>query len=282
MVESDFETFQRMLDSACGLISRGRYTPNAEAAAIFFEAMRPYTLRQFSEALTRHMKDPERGKFAPVPADLIAKIDLAGDGRPGPEEAWAMIPDDESATVVWTDEMADAYGLCAPLLARRDRVGARMAFKERYERSVALARHSGLGVRWSVSLGHDLEQRKRALMAAVEAGRITAAIAHEAMPALPAPAEAVSALPPPNEKAKAGARAELRMLAGSMRTDPADPLAWAKDLRTKEQGGIRLTDAQRKAWRDALDRTTPQQPGGSFNPIPDHLLPPGMRKGRVA
>lgn len=283
MVDDDFDTFTAMLDSVSGLISRGRYTPNAEGAAIFFNALRAYDLATVSAAFSAHVKDPARGKFAPTPADIIAQIDAhSSDGRPGVEEAWAMIPVDEAATIVWTAEMAEAYGACAPLLARGDGVAARMAFKEVYERSVALARHSGRGVEWSASLGHDLEQRKRALQAAVQAGRISERIAHEAMPALPAPREEVAKLPTPNSSAKAKAQQKLKELAARFRGETTENKDWAQELRQKEKSGERLTEAQRLAWREALDKGEPNQTVGAFTPIPEHCLPPGMRKGAKA
>lgn len=44
---------------------------------------------------------------------VISRID---DGRPGPEEAWAMIPKSEFSSVVWTAEMAEAFGISYKLI----------------------------------------------------------------------------------------------------------------------------------------------------------------------
>jgi hypothetical protein len=86
---------------------------------------------------------------------LAAIIDRLDDGRPGPQEAWAMIPTDEQDSVVWTDEMAEAYGLAAPLLADGDRIAARMAFLEAYQAAVHRARAERRPPRWFPSLGMD-------------------------------------------------------------------------------------------------------------------------------
>jgi hypothetical protein len=280
MRKEDFSAFAEMLDAVCSLLSRDSYAPSTQNTALFFRALSKYSLEDVRFALDAHVSDPVRGKFAPTPADLIAQIDAhTSDGRPGVEEAWALIPMGEDATIVWTAEMAEAYGTCSPLLLRGDTVAARMTFKEVYERSVALARHSGRAVEWSVSLGRDLEQRKRALQSAVQAGRISEQIAHEAMPSLPAPSQELARLPPPNASAKARAQAALKELATKFQGDESSNKGWAEELRRKEKAGERLTESQRLAWREALDRGSPNQPMGAFTPIPEHCLPPGMRKG---
>lgn len=282
MLESDLESFENMLDSVSGLISRGRYTPNAEATALFFNAMRGYDLAIVSAAFTAHVRDPVRGKFAPTPADLIAQIDAGvPDGRPGADEAWAMMPMGEEQTVVWTSEMAEAFGICAPLVKAGDKVGARMAFREAYERIVALAKREGKLPKWEVSLGSDVQLRKQALTKAVEQGRLTAEAAYDACPALPMPQSKRLSLPAPNKAGRAAYREMVTQVAQRLTTDgdQIDRLAWARELRDQEKAGKPLTQGQKDAWRNALDTPAAHQGlAGSFTPIPDHLLPPGMRK----
>ncbi len=123
--------------------------------------------------------------------DVVSRID---DGRPGPEEAWAMIPKDEAGSVVWSEEMALAFGVARHLLDEGDSVGARMAFKESYAKHVSVARDQGRPVRWSPSLGHDPRGRDAALSEAVTAGRLTYEHAQELSPALAAPSINVLAL----------------------------------------------------------------------------------------
>ena len=102
-------------------------------------------------------------------ADILARLD---DGRPGAEEAWAMIPRDESASICWSGEMAIAWGVARPLMDEGDQVAARMAFREAYAREVEQARAAGREASWSVSLGTDPAHRERVILEAVDAGRI--------------------------------------------------------------------------------------------------------------
>ncbi|HFT8649464.1 TPA: hypothetical protein ACGSS8_001120 [Pseudomonas aeruginosa] len=97
--------------------------------------------------------------------ELTGKLTLAAilqrvqavDGRPEPNEAWALALEasDERATVVLTPEIQEALTIAAPILEARDKVGARMAFISAYERAVSRSRREALPVEWRVSLGHD-------------------------------------------------------------------------------------------------------------------------------
>lgn len=174
MTETDIDKFTAALDGACALLSRGSYQPNVESTLLFFRSMQAYPLSTVLRALTAHVSDPQRGRFVPVPADLIAQIDgaAANDGRPGAEEAWAIAvrAADEAATIVWTEEMAQAWGACSSVMNLGDEVGARMAFKEAYNRLVEDARRLQRPVQWTPTLGHDLAQRHEALSRAEVAG----------------------------------------------------------------------------------------------------------------
>jgi len=103
-------------------------------------------------------------------ADIISRLD---DGRPGAEEAWSMLPKQECDTVVWTNEMAVAYGVAAPLIELGDLVAARMAFKESYAKQLTQAQTDGVPVKWLTSLGHDPHGRAGPVRAAVVAGKIS-------------------------------------------------------------------------------------------------------------
>lgn len=107
----------------------------------------------------------------PTVNDIISRIE-SRDGRPGAEEAWAMIPKSEDGSVVWTDEMSGAYGLAAPLIKSGDEVGARMAFKEKYAALVKESRIEKLPPRWSMSPGYDPAGRETAIREALRLGRL--------------------------------------------------------------------------------------------------------------
>lgn len=177
MRESDFLAFSELLDGCYALLGRDK-APNATAKALFFRALGPHSLEAVRAGFDAHVKDPKRGRFAPMPADVIEQIEglVADDGRPGAEEAWAMCcrAADESETLVWSAEMSEASAVASPLMQEGDQIGARMAFKEAYGRMVDDARRARRPVSWSVSLGHDVNKRHGALVAAEARGLLTA------------------------------------------------------------------------------------------------------------
>ena len=145
-------------------------------AEIFFAAMAQYPLPIVREALNRHLQDPEGGRFAPKPADLIRQIVTAkaADGRPGRDEAWAIAQraSDEYETVMVSDEILGALEVARPLLEGRDKVAARMAFLEAYDRLVADKRSTGEPFKWRLSLGIDKSKRANAIQLAHASGQI--------------------------------------------------------------------------------------------------------------
>ncbi len=151
------------------------------AARVFVADLSAYPERAVIAALARCRKEV-RGLL--TVQDVVTRLD---DGRPGADEAWSMMPFDEAQSVVWSDEMAEAFGVCCPLLDEGDRVAARMAFKEAYTRLVAKARDAGKPVNWTPSLGHDPRGRESALAVAVNAGRLSVEHAQSICPELPAP-----------------------------------------------------------------------------------------------
>ncbi len=191
MCEGDFDEFVRLLDDAY-VFQREKLTP--EAKAVFFRAMAAYPVAVVRAAMSAHMIDPKVGKWAMQPADLIAQIQSAagGDGRPGAEEAWAiaLTSRDEAQTVVWTQEIAEAFAACRPVLEASNAISARMAFVEAYTRLIAAARAGAVPVQWWASLGWDLRMREAALTKASSAGLL--------------PAPTVAAMLPPPVGAQSG------------------------------------------------------------------------------
>jgi len=141
------------------------YTP--AAAAMLASDLTGYDERAVMAALTRCRKELD-GKPFNVAA-IIARID---DGRPGVEQAWAMLPHDENTSAVWTDEMAQAWGIAQPLLAEGDKIGARMAFKEAYTKFINDARDQKIPPKWTPTFGCDFGGRQAALIEAVRHNRI--------------------------------------------------------------------------------------------------------------
>jgi hypothetical protein len=152
MRDTDYHEFTAMLDQVANVLTRGQYKPDAAATALWFRALSAYELAQVRAAFDAHMHDPDRGRFFPTPADIIGKA--VGRGRPKPDEAWAIALKaiDESASLQWTDEIAEAWGIAKPVLDAGDEVGARMAFREAYER--ICVERGAQPVRWWQSIGH--------------------------------------------------------------------------------------------------------------------------------
>lgn len=110
-------------------------------------------------------------------------IDRIPGGHPGPEEAWAIVSKsmtDESATILWTDEIRSAYGVALAL--SDDPVAARMAFKEQYINRISEARQMNSQPNWSVSLGADKAGRELAIMEGVKQGRLKVEYAQKLLP----------------------------------------------------------------------------------------------------
>lgn len=158
------------------------------AARMFVDDLSRFPEQAVINALSRCRREV---KGVLTVQDVVSRLD---DGRPGPEEAWAQMPFDEADSVVWSDEMAEAFGVARLLLAEGEKVAARMAFKEAYIRLVSSARDAGVPVRWTPSLGHDKRGRDGVLSDAVAKGRLSYSHAQELSPMLPAPAANILAL----------------------------------------------------------------------------------------
>lgn len=111
--------------------------------------------------------------------EILARIN---DGRPNADEAWAMVPQNELASVVWTDEMAKAWGIAMPLLEAGDVSNARTTFREVYDKAVLEARIRHDPPHWTPSLGRDIADRERTLLDALHRHRLSAAHVAQLLP----------------------------------------------------------------------------------------------------
>jgi hypothetical protein len=122
-------------------------------------------------------------------------LDRMPGGHPGAEEAWAIVSaaigprgiEREDVSIVWTDEMREAFGVALPL--GQDKVAARMAFKEAYTARVSAARANRQRPQWAVSLGYEPQGREVAVQQALSRNQISQAHAALLLP----PAEPVAA-----------------------------------------------------------------------------------------
>ena len=250
MVETDAGPFVAMLRDVFGLYPQAKPLTEGQVA-MFFRALAAYPVEVVAAGLDAHVKDGQRGRFPPTPSDVIAQIDgrKADDGRPGADEGWAIAvrARDESATVVWTEELAQAWGVARSVIDLGDEVGARVAFREAYERLVTEARRAGVAPRWTASLGTDPGQRVATVREAVAAGRI----GHSALPALEAPKRDPAALEPLLQSAQMPwhVREELlavraKLVDGSIDGMPPDP--HGEDFIAKKRTDDLKREAQRR------------------------------------
>lgn len=143
------------------------------------EKLDRFSPEQVERALSR-CEDECKGRI--TIADVISRID---DGHLGADEAWALMPQSEADTVVWTTPMMQAYDIAKDLLP--DRVAARMAFKDSYNRSIQVLKEittSDHRPVWWISIGQASVHRDRVVKDAIQRGRIQIEYVAKVLPEL--------------------------------------------------------------------------------------------------
>ena len=207
---------------------RHRSAPGPKEMAVWMGTLTNYPSTAILHAMGLHTR---RAKNAPTPADIVEILD-AMDTRPSPQEAWAycQAAENESMTIVWTQEMAQAWGVAFPLIQEGDRVAARMTFLEQYRILVDWARERHAPAHWMPSFGRDPAQREGAIRQAIEQGKLHAESAERLLPGGPSSGELRTlALAAPDEKTRASFRKlaqkflpQIRERLDRVRTAPAD------------------------------------------------------------
>lgn len=184
MTRDDFDEFDRAYSAAWAFHKEPTATMIAEA----FRVLSGFPLRAVLAGIDAHSRDSQRGQYGPKPADIVFQIERFAPEleRPTADEAWAMCPHSEAETVVWTTEIAEAFGLACGV-DESDRIGRRMAFKGAYERLVGRAKANFEPVRWVVSVGHDATAREAVISDSVRLGRLSRDQAAEYLTHSPAP-----------------------------------------------------------------------------------------------
>lgn len=256
MLTSDRGEFTKLLAATMDVYGRPITTAFVD---IFFSALTPYDFATVREALSRHLQDPDGGRFAPKPADLIRQIQngKAADGRPGREEAWAIaqLAADESRTVVLSDEIIGALEVARPLLEVRDKVAARLAFTEAYDRLVSEKRAAAEPMNWHVSLGTDKHGRIQAIEQAKILGR------------LPAPTADLMIADMRETPVSADGLAIAGLLGGPSNAKPEDLRAKWKELRKQvagkaKQDKLELNRRQMLEAEEELERMREEKESG--------------------
>lgn len=117
----------------------------------------------------------------PTVSDIVSRIQQQ-DGRPGVEEAWAMVPKSEADSAVVNDEIMTAWGTVRDLIQAGDLIAARMGFREAYLKIVDKNREQKKPVNWFATLGHDKTARETVIRDALEKNRLTHSQAEALLP----------------------------------------------------------------------------------------------------
>jgi hypothetical protein len=152
------------------------------------QPMADLAIKEMADDLARHPQENVLAALRRCRSELKAIrygdiLDRLPGGHPGPENAWSIVQrgmQNEALTMVWTDEMREAYGVAAAL--SDDPVAARMAFKETYQQLVSVSRSKNAPVNWSVSQGTDKSDRELQITEAVKAGRLRLEYAKRLLP----------------------------------------------------------------------------------------------------
>lgn len=160
----------RFLEAITGCAAVYRIELKAPQLAIYWEILKDFELQDVIEAITKHLKS---SKFFPAPAELLEYIPAAFSSKHiGADEAWAIVVEsfDEESTVVTTQQIAEARGIALHIYQSGDEVGARVAFRDAYNRIVKTAPEPS----WFVSEGFDKARKADAVAMAVQLGRLPA------------------------------------------------------------------------------------------------------------
>lgn len=153
---------------------------------LYWEDLGHLPIETIEAAASAHRRDPDRGRFFPKPADLLAKV--PGHAPMTADEAWGLCLTsfDESDTAIMNEAIDAGRAAALPVWDQGDKIGARMAFRSAYDRAVSMTPR----ITWRLSLGWDREKQEQAAEKALKAGWLT----HDAvMDYLPAPEPAGAA-----------------------------------------------------------------------------------------
>jgi len=170
MQYSDGDTFKKKLNGV--LMTYGHDAASREVFGVWWSALKTFLYQDVEIAMDRHV---QRGKFSPKPAEIIELL-ITSDGRPTADEAWAIAvqAEDEDNSVIWTDEISKAFlSIAMPILESGDKIGARIGFRDNYNRLVDQARSQGIKIHWFMTAGNNAQIRHDTAARAKELGLIS-------------------------------------------------------------------------------------------------------------
>lgn len=166
---------------ACGEIFN-REVKDAQIE-VFWQSVRSFPFDDVKAAFNIHMKT---SKFFPTPADIIEKIPKPMySGHLGADEAWhiALKAMDENVSVITNEEILKAREIAMDIYESGDKVGARMAFRDAYNRVIT----ENPVPNWFLSLGRSREEREGVILKALEHGVISRKTAQGYLPGVDLP-----------------------------------------------------------------------------------------------
>jgi hypothetical protein len=167
MNSNDFNKFSELWSDTHEIMAGGKVFSSRNMTMIF-EDFEDYSFDVISKALKLHRK---QNKFAPTSADIIEIISNYSKSKHiGAEEAWsiALQSFDERLPIVLTKEILSAKAAVQGIYDSGDSIGARMAFKEAYNRILLTANE----VKWFVTQGDDKSLTESCVKQAIAMGRL--------------------------------------------------------------------------------------------------------------
>jgi hypothetical protein len=167
MTSDDFPIFCDLWLEAHSFMPGGKAFSD-RAKTMIFDALSCYPLEDIERAIAEHVRV---GKFAPTPADISVLLDKGRPQHLGADEAWslALLSMDDDETVILTSEIAQARYVAWHIAEEGDLTGARMAFRDAYNRLLA---SSSRPPSWYVSEGNIKSRIPEAVKSAVLMGRL--------------------------------------------------------------------------------------------------------------
>ena len=152
--------------------------PAKDIAEAMVECLQGLTQEDFKRGYLRMQKST----FCPTIPEFRSWCEPKTDDWLGSHEAWAIAEksigfDGQELTVIWTDQMAQAFSRCEELIKTGDkyqRAEAKKIFCDAYGRLVTQAKDQGLKPIYVTSLGTDKDQAIAAIKQAEVDGFLTA------------------------------------------------------------------------------------------------------------
>ncbi len=92
MLEQNENEFIRVMETIGDIYDK---KPSTSRIMVYWDAMSSFSIEDVKDALNRHVADPERGRFFPLPADVVAQLPRKDAAWLTADEAWATCPIDK-------------------------------------------------------------------------------------------------------------------------------------------------------------------------------------------